>query len=541
MKIGSRPRYTRFLPSQASSTESHDMNRILSSKLLLCLALLLVSSSAVEAEQRPNIIIMMVDDLGFSDFGCYGSEIETPNIDALAQNGLRFRNFYNTGKCHSSRVSLLTGLYCDQAGSESLKRGVTIAEVLGQSGYTTAMVGKWHLSKQPTDFGFQRYFGHLSGATNFFTGDETFRLNGEKWDDFGDDFYTTDANLKWAKTFVNESLTESPDKPFFLYIAQNAPHYPLHVREEDYRKYENRYREGWDQLRSERYQRQLEMGLIPKDWALSPRPELVPEWDALTEEQRDWERRRMAAFAGMVDRIDQTTGKLVEFLKEKQVFDNTLILICSDNGACPFDRTRGKQYEPWDPRSYWCYDTGWSHVGNTPFRLHKQNQHEGGISSPLIVHWPDGLKTKPGTISSQPGHLIDFMATCVDVGNSKYPSDWPGRKLEPLQGKSLVPILQDQTREPHEFLYFHFATNRAIRQGKWKVVTHRASRWELYDIEKDGTELNDLAAENPALVEELSQLWHKTASEIDHLPEKQTKPVSGKKPPLLKKEGTPAK
>lgn len=502
----------------------------------LCLA-----ASSAQAAERPNIIIMMVDDLGFSDFGCYGSEIETPNIDSLAADGLRFRNFYNTGKCHSSRVSLLTGLYCDQAGSESLSRGVTIAELLGDAGYTTAMVGKWHLSKQPTDFGFQKYFGHLSGATNFFTGDETFRLNGKKWDDFDDDFYTTDANVKWAKTFLDESLTEHPDKPFFLYVAHNAPHYPLQAREEDFRKYEKRYTDGWDKLRAARYERQLEMGLIPKQWALSPRPEHVPDWSSLSKEDKDWESRRMAAFAGMVDRVDQTTGELVSYLKEKGVFDNTLILVCSDNGACPFDRTRGKQYDTWDPRSYWCYDTGWSHVGNTPFRLHKQNQHEGGISSPLIAHWPAGMKTKPGAITEQPAHLIDFMATCIDLGKTNYPDSWPNRELEPLQGISLTPILAGEMRQPHDFFYFHFATNRAIREGKWKVVTHRASQWELYDIEKDGTELNNLADEYPKRVKELSQLWHKTAVETDHLTKKQAQPVSGKKPPLLNKNGTPAK
>ncbi|MCC9609262.1 arylsulfatase [Blastopirellula sp. JC732] len=508
---------------------------------LSCCALSLLAASPAVAADRPNVIIMMVDDLGFSDFGCYGSEIETPNIDALADGGLRFRNFYNTAKCHSSRVSLLTGLYCDQAGAESLSRGVTIAEVLGKAGYNTAMVGKWHLHAEPTDRGFQKYFGHLSGATNYFVGDNTFRLNGEKWDDFDEDFYTTDANLAWAEKFLSESLSEDPDKPFFLYIAHNAPHYPLQAREEDFRKYEDRYREGWDKLRAARYQRQIEMGLIPKEWALSPRPEHVPAWDELSAQDRDWERRRMAAFAAMVDRVDQTTGQLVQFLKQKEVFDNTLILICSDNGACPFDRTKGKEFEPWDSRSYWCYDTGWSHVGNTPFRLHKQNQHEGGISSPLIVHWPAGLKTKPGAITDQTAHLIDFMATCVDVGQTEYPAAWPERKLEPLQGKSLLPILQGKTREPHDFLYFHFATNRAIRQGKWKLVTHRASQWELYDIEKDGTELHNVAAEHPKVVQELSQLWHKTAVETDHLKPAETKPVSGKTPPLLNKNGTPAK
>lgn len=507
---------------------------------LCLLSLLFLLTHSLPAAERPNIVLMMVDDLGYSDFGCYGSEIETPNIDSLAQNGLRFRNFFNTAKCHSSRVSLLTGLYCDQAGSESLSRGVTIAEVLGKAGYSTAMVGKWHLHKQPTDRGFQKYFGHLSGATNFFKGDNTFRLNGEKWDDFDDDFYTTDANIEWAQKFLAESLEKQPDQPFFLYIAHNAPHYPLHAREEDFRKYENRYDKGWDELRKARYQRQLEMGLIPQEWALAPRPANVPAWDSLPEQERRWEARRMAAFAAMVDRVDQTTGKLIAFLKEHGKFENTLIMICSDNGACPFDRTRGKEFEPWDPRSYWCYDTGWSHVGNTPFRLHKQNQHEGGISSPMIAHWPAGLKTKPGAITDQVGHLIDFMATCIDVAKTQYPKEWPNIDLEPLQGKSLAPVFEGKTREPHDFLYFHFAENRAIRKGTWKLVTHRASSWELYDIQKDGTELNNLANEHPDIVSELSKLWHETAVSVDRLKDKQVAPVSGKAPPLLLKDGRPA-
>lgn len=501
-------------------------------------ALSLIGS--LHSAERPNIIVMMVDDLGFSDFGCYGSEIETPNIDALAAGGIRFRNFYNTAKCHSSRVSLLTGLYCGQAGDESLSRGVTIAEVLGKAGYATAMVGKWHLKNEPTDRGFDRYFGHLSGATNFFKGDKTFRLNGEPWSDFDEDFYTTDANIDWARKFLTESLDQQSDKPFFLYIAHNAPHYPLHVRQEDFEKYVDRYDDGWDQLRQARYERQVGMGLIPEHWALSPRPENVPAWDSLSDQEKQWETRRMAAFAGMVDRVDQTTGQLVEFLKEKDAFDNTLIMICSDNGACPFDRTRGKEVEPWDPRSYWCYDTGWSHVGNTPFRLHKQNQHEGGIASPMIAHWPAELTAERGSITTQTAHLIDLMATCIDVAETEYPTDWSGRELEPLQGKSLRPIIDGKTREPHEFLYFQFSTNRAIRKDKWKLVTHRASRWELYEIEKDGTELNDLASKHPEIVADLSKLWRDTAINVDRLRGRQAAPVSDTAPPLLNKDGRPA-
>ncbi len=508
--------------------------------LLLLLSGVGAWADAKEAPSRPNIVLMMVDDLGYSDFGCYGSEIETPHIDGLAENGIRFSNFYNTAKCHSSRVSLLTGLYCDQAGGVSLSRGVTIAEVLGKAGYSTAMVGKWHLKDQPTDRGFEKYFGHLSGATNFFTGDDTFRLNGQPWDDFDEDFYTTNVFVDYAGQFLDEMKEESPDKPFFLYVAHNAPHYPLHVLEEDYRKYEGRYDGGWDAIRAARYQKQLDMGLISVEWELAPRPELVPAWDDLSDEERAWDSRRMTAFAGMVDRVDQVTGRLIQQLKDMGVYENTLIMICADNGACPFDRTSGAEYEPWDSRSYWCYDTGWSHVGNTPFRLHKQNQHEGGISSPMIAHWPAGMKAKAGSITDQPGHLIDFMATCIDLGQAKYPKKWPNVEVDPLQGKSLAPIFAGKEREEHDFLYFHFSSNRAIRKDNWKLVTHRASQWELYDIDEDGTEMNNLAKQNPEIVEQLSALWHKTATEVERLSAKNLAPVSGSKPPELGKNGSPA-
>jgi arylsulfatase len=469
----------------------------------------------------------MADDLGFSDLGCYGSEIATPNLDTLAANGLRFSQFYNTAKCHSSRVSLLTGLYCDQAGSTKLRRGATIAEALSSAGYFTAMVGKWHLSKQPTDFGFKRYWGHLSGATNYFTGDKTFRLNGEKWEVpktvNGRPFYTTHAVTDFALGFLEEATRS--DEPFLLYVAFNAPHYPLQAPEKAVRKYDGRYDGGWDRIRAERHRRQLDSGLLPKKWKLSPRPDHVPAWDSLPEKERQWEADRMEVFAAMVDVLDQNVGRLVEFLKQKGIFDNTLILFCSDNGACPFERTRGRYLKPWDPKSYWTYDASWANACNTPFRLYKQNQHEGGISSPLIVHWPEGLKTKPGAITDQPGHLIDFMATFLDITGATYPTQIGDRSIDPLQGKSLLPIFRGRTRKPHETLYFHFGTDRALRQEPWKLVSAKLGKWELYNMDEDRTELNDLSGLQTERVAAMEAEWFRIAEHVDRLRGRARAPV----------------
>ncbi len=484
-------------------------------------------SQAAETASRPNLVLIMADDLGFSDLGCYGAEIETPNLDALAADGLRFNHFYNTAKCHSSRVSLLTGLYCQQAGSATLRRGATIAEVLGDAGYSTSMVGKWHLDKQPTDFGFERYWGHLSGATNFFVGDNTFRLNGETWEVpktlNGKPFYTTTANIDYAIEFLEEATKE--DKPFLLYTAFNAPHYPLQAPEKDVRKYEGVYDEGWDRLRIKRHDRQVKSGLLPAKWKLSPRPDHVPAWDSLSENERQWESDRMEVFAAMVDVLDQNVGRLVAYLKQKGVYENTIIMFCSDNGACPFERTKGRNLKPWDPKSYWTYDASWSVLGNTPFRLYKQNQHEGGISSPLIVHWPNGLKTDAGAVTDQPGHLIDLMATFIDVAGAEYPKMVGQRKMDPLQGQSLLPIFKGEQREAHESLFFCFNTDRALRKGPWKLVSAKLGKWELYNMDDDRTELNDLSSKYPERVEEMKAEWIEMGRELGRMPEKKLQPV----------------
>jgi arylsulfatase A-like enzyme len=512
--------------------------------LLPCLSLL------GTAAQRPNIVLIMADDLGFADLGCYGSEIETPHLDALATKGLRFSQFYNTAKCHSSRVSLLTGLYCNQAGGASLARGATIAEVMSSTGYSTSMVGKWHLSKNPVDCGFERYWGHLSGATNYFVGDQSFRLHHQNWEVpktlNGKAFYTTHAITDFALDFLDE-MTKKED-PFLLYVAYNAPHYPLHAPKKDVAKYKGRYNAGWDALRTARHKKQIETGLLSERWELSPRPAHVPAWDSLSAEDRRWETRRMEVYAAMVDVLDHNIGRRVAHLKAKGAWENTLFLFCADNGACPFDRTKGREFDPWDSKSYWCYDVGWAHAGNTPFRLYKQNQHEGGISSPLIAHWPEGLNlslgssagdldqtlrpTPLGMVTDQPGHLIDLMATFLDVGKATYPKSVGTRKIDPIQGKSLVPILKGKKRKGHATIYQQFGTDRALRQGDWKVVAAKGGRWELYNLQEDRTELKDLKSAHPVRAQGMIEEWFRIAKNVDRLKSNQLKRGNGELSPL---------
>ncbi len=473
------------------------------------LSILVLLYTSILNAAKPNFVVVMVDDLGFSDIGCYGSEIKTPNLDRLAENGLRFTQFYNTAKCHSSRVCLMSGQWCHMAdkprgNGSGLFRAVTIAQVLKPAGYFTAMTGKWHLNGNPySDWGFDRYFGHLSGATQYFTGDDTFRLDDKPWNNSGKDFYTTDANVEWGIKFINEGL--SKNKPFLLYIAFNAPHYPLQVPETEFRKYENVYKEGWDSLRIRRFEKQKKIGIFPSDAELPPRPEAIPSWNSLSEEQKDWERRRMAAFAGMVDRIDQQMGRLTAYLKERGILENTVIMFFSDNGGCPFERSKGQEYEPWDSRSYWTYDTSWAWMCNTPFKFYKQNQHEGGTHSPMIVHWPDGLKAKGFT--NQPAHLIDILPTLIELGGGTYPAKQGTRSVRAHDGISLAPVFAGLQRKPHEDLFFEYNNNRAIRQGDWKIVSCTGGAWELYNLKSDPFEENNLSSEYPERVAAMSKRY----------------------------------
>jgi arylsulfatase A-like enzyme len=479
--------------------------------LLFALVSLTIASLAIAAE-RPNVVLILVDDLGFSDIGCYGGEIRTPNLDRLAASGLRFTQFYNTAKCETTRAAMLSGLYHPEVGGGALRNCMTLGEAMRRADYFSLMVGKWHMSKEPTDRGFDRYFGHLSGATNFFTGDNTFRLNGKPFDVPKTGFYNTDANTDYAIRFLDEAATQQ--KPFFLYMAYNAPHYPLQAPKDEIEKYLGKYMVGWDKLRQQRYQRQMEMGLFAKQWQLSPRPSDVPAWDSLGDEEKKKEDLRMATFAAMVDRLDQNIGRLLAKLDQMGATDNTLIMFLSDNGACPFERSSHTDLPPWDAGSHWTYDQSWANACNTPLRWYKQNQHEGGISTPMIVHWPKGLQTKPGSVTHQVGHLIDIMATLLDVAGSDYPKTYEDQPLKPLRGRSLLPIFQGQQREPHEALYFQFSNNRAVRKGNWKLVSARGGPWELYDMDADRTELNNLASSQPQLAAEMAALWDRWATDV---------------------------
>ncbi len=497
-------------------------------KIPLLLALVLgghcLAAEKPSQPSKPNILLILVDDLGFSDIGCYGSEIETPNLDRLAKEGLRLTQCYNTAKCHSSRVSLLSGRWCRQAGDVGLSRAVTIPEVLDKAGYFSVMAGKWHLDKQPTDFGFDRYFGHLSGATNYYKGDGTFRLNGQPWQVPENGFYTTVANVDYALKFLGEA--RETKKPWFLYLAFNAPHSPLQPLEADYKKYLGKYDAGWDVMRAARVEKQKELGLFDGGTEASPRPDHVPAWDSLSPEMKSWEARRMAAYAALIDRVDQELGRVIADLKKNGEYDNTLILFFSDNGACPYDRRSvGRDQEPFKPDTTWSDSTGWAWARNTPFRYYKQNQFEGGIATPAIIHWPAGLKTSPGALSGSPAHIVDVLPTLAEIGGATIPTSWPGREISPLAGISLAPLFAGKDIKDRPPIHLLYSSDRGLRDGDWKLVSFQSEPWELYNIAKDRTELHNVAAEHPDIVERMSKQWTEMAKNVLHAPAKEYVPV----------------
>lgn len=582
----------------------HPLNRWLTivpaTLLATCLSQI---TSIAKAADKPNIIYIMSDDMGYSDIECYGSEISTPNLNALAEHGIRFTQFYNTGRCCPTRASLLTGLYPHQAGighmmndrghdgyrGELNRQSVTIPEVLHTAGYRSYLSGKWHVTQAvnpktdadkhnwPLQRGFDRFYGTIHGAGSFFdpntlTRDNTFispfadpeylpeqMANGE--------YYYTDAIADHAVRFIREHHFESDDQPFFMYVSFTAAHWPMHALEKDIAKYAGKYDAGYDAIRSNRYERMIDLGLIDRS-----NTENWPIDDKWKEDQHwEWDKRNMEVYAAMIDNMDQGIGRIVQSLKDTGQFENTLICFFQDNGGCAESYGRGgtgRERSPTPDRKILSadylqpdmtpkqtrdgyamrtgkgsmagpadtaigYGRGWATVSNTPFREYKHYTHEGGISTPLIVHWPRQIK-EGGRLENTPGHLIDLMATAVDVASAKYPTEFHGgQTIKPMEGTSLVPLFKNGAIK-REAIYWEHEGNRAIRVGKYKLVAKGArGQWELYDINVDRSEQNDLSVKQPFQTKKLAQMWQSYAERANVLP---LNPRSNKTPAKNRKQ-----
>ena len=551
----------------------------------LCSSFVILVSS-LAAAPRPNIILIMCDYVGYSDMGCYGSEINTPNIDALAQGGVRFTQFYNTARCCPTRAALMTGLYSHQAGighmmddhsekvgsaytGELSKNAVTIAEALKTAGYSTYMTGKWHVTKVtnpkdaankhnwPIQRGFDRFYGTIHGAGSFFdpntlTRDNTFISPFDDAEYQPEEFYYTDAINDHAARFVTEHTKSSPEKPFFMYMAHTAAHWPMHAKEADIAQYKGKYDAGYDAIRAARVEKMKRLGLLDERWKVSPQ---AGDWSKV--DDKAWESRCMEVFAAMLDCMDQGIGRLVETLKKNGQYENTLIIFLQDNGGCAegtgrgqngkpradapslavlakdylqpdmipkqtrdgYPMRQGKGVMPGGADTYIGYGEAWANVSNTPFREYKHWEHEGGISTPLIAHWPQGIaESRNGKLEAQPSHLIDIMATCVDLGGGAYPKELNGNAIQPMEGVSLKPAFQGEPLNRPQPIFWEHEGNRAIRIGDWKLVSKHRGGWELYDMTTDRTEMNNLAATQLDRVKDMSAQWDAWAKRVGVAP-----------------------
>jgi len=485
------------------------------------------------SSDRPNIVIILADDLGYSDIGAYGGEINTPHLDTLAFNGVRFRQFYNAGRCCPTRASLMTGRYSHGVGVGAMvtpadrelstgpyqgylsESAITLAEMLKDAEYNTYISGKWHVGEAPQHWprmhGFERYFGLISGASSYYEiitdqpRKRQMTLDDRPWIPPDSGFYMTDAFTDYAIEFLQ---SHPSDQPFLLYLAYTAPHWPLHALPEDISKYEYVYDRGWDTLRFERHVRMRELGVIDESYPLSPRSSGLPAWQEVID-KKEWS-RRMAVYSAMVDRMDQGIGRVINQLHSMDAMDQTLIFFLSDNGGSSESIESRQLHDPetsaGERGSYLAYQEGWANASNTPFRLYKQWMHEGGIATPLIAHWPAGIQ-RPGRIIDTPGHVIDLMATIAAVAQTTLPHS---------DGISLLPLLQSQQHQwPDRTLYWEHIGNRAIRQGDWKLVLDRNDQqWRLYNLAIDATELYDLTDESPEIALRLKHQWEKWADSI---------------------------
>ena len=543
-------------------------------------------ASKSNSKPRPNIIVVMCDDVGYSDIGCFGGEIRTPTLDGLAAGGLRFTQFYNTARCCPTRATLLTGLYAHQAGighmvddfstkvgesyaGDLSKKAVTIAEVLKPAGYSTYMAGKWHVTKVtrpandsdkhnwPLQRGFDRFYGTIHGAGSFYDPNTLVRDNAfvSPFDDpeyRPELFYYTDAINDHAARFVNEHHARQPDKPFFLYMAHTAAHWPMHAKEIDIARYRGRYDGGYDPIRAARIEKMKQLGLIDVRWQIAPQ---VGQWSEV--KNKVWEARCMEVYAAMLDCMDQGLARLVDALKRNGQFENTLILYLQDNGGCAEGMGRGGAFTarsdkptmaplpnsylqpdmipkqtrdgfpvrqgegvlPGPADTYIGYGRAWANVSNTPFREYKHWQHEGGISSPLIAHWPDGISgSLAGQLQSQPAHLIDLMATCVDLADAEYPTRMHDQTIQPMEGVSLQPAFSGDRIRRNNPIFWEHEGNRAVRQGDWKLVSKHPGPWELYNLADDRAEMNAISQREPSRVAELSSLWDEWSKRVGVAP-----------------------
>ncbi|BAX81133.1 arylsulfatase [Labilibaculum antarcticum] len=522
---------------------------LFSKQILICLGLFTAiavnaQTDRVEAE-RPNFVVIFADDLGYSDLGCYGGEIKTPNIDCLAYNGLRFSNFMTGSKCAPSRASLLTGLYPIETGCvgppTQMENGITIAELLKRAGYRTLMSGKWHAKENPVKRGFDHFFGVTNGAFNYFKpGLKQIYMEDEKIfspykPENKDQFYTTDAFTDKAVKYLDDYKND--DDPFFLYVAYNAPHWPLQAWPEDIEKYKGKYLKGWDQIRNERYERQKEMGIVPKEWSLPMRDTLVQAWEDY--QNKDAADLTMATYAAMIDRLDQNVGRILAKLKETGKDKNTIVIFLSDNGACAEGHMwdgKDAKTKPGGKTSQAKLGVEWAHASNTPFRKYKRSTFNGGQLSPFIIYWPEHISDK-GKIVSDKGNIADLMPTFAELAGIKYPegevlkvkdesslkSEWI---IQPLSGKSLLPIIRNTDRTQREHFFGYFQGARMMISDDWKIVSDGGDAailhlynypWELYDLKNDGTETKDLAGEYPNRVDSLDRIYRNWIDETDHL------------------------
>ena len=517
--------------------------------VVLLFGLLVGSSSLAAGAEKPNIVFILADDLGYSDLGCYGGEIATPNLDRLATNGLRFTQFYNTARCWPTRASLLTGFYAQQVHRDALPQlggggnGVRqkwarlLPDYLRPHGYRSYHSGKWHIDGKVLAGGFDRSLdmrnqGNYFSAKGNLVDDKPIQPAADE-----SGYYATIATVDHAIDCLKNHADKHAEKPFFHYVAFIAPHFPLHALPEDIARYRDKYLEGWQVMRERRFARQKESGLHNTTLSeLEPDvgpPYHFPEalarlgpgevnrplpWDDLNEEQRRFQATKMAIHAAMVDRMDREIGRLIDQLKAMNELENTIIFFASDNGASAEIMVRDGGHdpsaEPGSAATYLCLGPGFSSACNTPFRRHKTWVHEGGISTPLIVHWPAGIKAK-GEFRRSPAHVVDIVPTILDILEVEAPPQWEGEPIPPRPGRSLKPALAEDVTIQRDSLWWLHEGNRAIRVGDWKLVAAKGAPWELYDLRTDRAESRNLAAEHPDKVRELEQAWNQQLQ--DHI------------------------